>query len=117
MKAYKGTDLDGKCRGFQYEVGKEYETDKDISLCSHGFHACENPVDVFGYYNPANSRFFEVEQEGRIKKGDDKSVSSKIKIKAEIKLHDLVTAGVSTSRPVHVTEISIPTRDTIHTIP
>ena len=60
MKAYKGFDKDLKCRGFQYEIGKEYEEPK-ADLCACGFHACENPIDVFGYYHPADSRYCEVE--------------------------------------------------------
>ncbi len=52
MKAYKGFNKDMKCRGFQYEIGKAYETDA-ADLCSIGFHACENPLDCFGHYAPA----------------------------------------------------------------
>jgi len=93
-KAYKGTNKNAQCRGFQYEVGKEYKTDKSIGLCSHGFHACENPFDIFSYYPPdGNTRFFEVEQSGDKNKGDDKTVSSEIKIKAELTLKELFTVG------------------------
>lgn len=35
---YKGMDKNMQCRGFQYEVGKEYETDKAVA-CECGFHA------------------------------------------------------------------------------
>ena len=95
MKTYKGFDKDLKCRGFQYEIGKEYETDR-AECCKEGFHACENPFDVWNYYSPADSRFCEVEQSGEIDKGsDDSKVSStKVKISAEIGLAGLIKAGV-----------------------
>lgn len=95
MKTYKGFDKDLKCRGFQYEIGKEYETDT-AKACESGFHACENPLDVFNYYSPADSRYCEVEQSGEIDKDSDDSkiASTKIKIGAEIGLSGLIKAGV-----------------------
>ena len=85
MKAYKGFNKDMTCRGFQYEVGKTYETDA-ADLCSIGFHACENPLDCFGYYAPAASRYCEVEIEdnGQRSPEDSKVVGRKIKIGAEL---------------------------------
>lgn len=62
MKAYKGFNEELKCRDFQYEVGKEYEESK-AELCGCGFHACQNPLDVFNYYPPATSRYCEVEMD------------------------------------------------------
>ena len=93
--AYKGMDKDMKCRGFQYEIGKEYETD-DAVACETGFHACEYPLDVFEYYAPAGSRFFMVEQSGKISKQDEDSkvASTKIKIGAEIGIPGLVKAAI-----------------------
>ena len=92
---YKGMDKDMKCRGFKYEVGGEYETDK-AKACECGFHACEYPLDVFNYYPPAGSRFFEVEQSGSISKSDEdtKVASTKIKIGAELSITGLVKAAV-----------------------
>ena len=94
--AYKGFDKDFKCRGFQYEVGNTYETDDDIACCNRGFHACESPIEVFDYYDMLTSRFAEVEQSGKIDKeaASTKTCSSRIKIKAELKLADIINLGV-----------------------
>ena len=93
---YKGFDKDFKCRGFQYEVGNTYETDDDIACCHRGFHACESPIEVFDYYDMLTSRFAEVEQSGKIDKeaASTKTCSSRIKIKAELKLADIINLGV-----------------------
>ena len=94
--AYKGFDKDFKCRGFQYEVGKTYEMDGNIACCNRGFHACESPIEVFDYYDMLTSRFAEVEQSGKIDKEavSTKTCSSRIKIKAELKLADIINLGV-----------------------
>ena len=95
MKAYKGFNEELKCRDFQYEVGKEYEEPK-ASLCDCGFHACENPFDVFNYYDPATSRYCEVEL-GEVSpevREDSKLCGKKIRIGMEIGIKGIVEAGV-----------------------
>ena len=94
MKCYKGFDKDLKCRGFQYEIGKEYE-ENAADICHKGFHACENPMDVFRYYNPADSRYCEVDLDTNEQTDEDsKRVGKKIKIETEIGLSGLIQAGV-----------------------
>lgn len=94
MKCYKGFDKDLKYRGFQYEIGKEYE-ENAADICHKGFHACENPMDVFRYYNPADSRYCEVDLDTNEQTGEDsKRVGKKIKIETEIGLSGLIQAGV-----------------------
>ena len=94
MKAYKGFDKDLKCRGFQYEIGKEYETDEAV-LCEKGFHACENPLDTFRYYVLGGSRLCELELEDvsdEMDSDDSKRVAKKIKIGAELDIKCLIKA-------------------------
>lgn len=94
MKCYKGFDKDLKCRDFQYEIGKKYEEER-AEICDTGFHACENPLDVFGYYAPADSRYCEVELDANDQKSDDsKRVGKKISIKAEIGIAGIIKAGL-----------------------
>ena len=96
IKAYKAFDKDLSCRGFKYELGKEYEETGYIKACEKGFHACPYPLDVFGYYAPAGARFCEVEQSGKIDDSESNKVcSSKIRIGAELDIRGLVKAAVS----------------------
>lgn len=96
IKSYKGTDKNMKCRGFQYEPGGIYEADRAVRCGDPGFHACEIPLDVFSYYPPAESRFFEVEQDGELSRynEDSKVASSILKVGAEIGIPGLVRAHV-----------------------
>ena len=96
MKAYKGFDKELKCRGFQFEIGKEYE-EKDASLCNKGFHACENPIDVLSYYPPADSRYCDVELDEISEQisGDSKRCAKRIKIGAEIGIKGIVDAFIN----------------------
>lgn len=105
--AYKGFDKNLKCRDFQYEVGKDYEMDGDIKCYERGFHACESPLDVFDHYDMLNSRFAKVEQSGEIDKDESstKVCSSKINVKDELKLSDMINLGVE-----WIKEVTSPTK-------
>ena len=96
ITSYKAFDKNMQCHDFQFEVGKEYEMDGEIECGKRGFHACKNPLELWNYYKMLKSRFAEVEQSGKIDK-DGKSTkvcSSHIKIKAELKLADIINIGI-----------------------
>jgi len=93
---YKGFNKDMTCRGYKYEEGKTYETEA-ASLCNTGFHACERPLDVFGYYSPAESEYHVVEMDevSDEKSSDDtKRVAKKITIGAKLSIRNLVDAQI-----------------------
>ncbi len=89
--AYKGFDKDLKCLGFQYEVGKTYKHAGDVDVCRSGFHACDNPMDVWGFYDISGGhRFGKVTQSGYIKREADKNASSILHFEAELSLGDFI---------------------------
>ena len=100
IKAYKGFDKDMKCRGFQFEEGKEYE-EQEAELCKKGFHACENPLDALRYYEPgAGSIYREVELDATDEKAEDsKRCGKRIKIGAQ-----LTVAGICKAHFEYVKE-------------
>ena len=96
ITAYKGFNADLTCRDFQFQIGETYTHEGKVEACASGFHACENPLDVFNYYSPA-SRFAIVECLGEINKesnGDSKIACGSIYIKAEIGLPTLISKAV-----------------------
>ena len=94
IKGFKGFDKDLKCRGFQYEVGKDYTKSGEICCSSSGFHFCENPLRVFGYYRPSDSRYCEVDGDGKIDRDNSKVAVSHIHIGKELGLNEMVDAAV-----------------------
>ena len=86
----KGMDRNMQCRGFQFEVGKEYKKDNNgrpLELCSDTvFHYCNSLQDVNEFYDvdAGDNRFFEIEVLGEEVTGGTKYGSDHIKILREI---------------------------------
>ena len=96
--AYKGFDKDFKCRDMQYSVAQTFEHSGPIKACHSGLHSCENPLDVFSYYEPGISRFAVVEASGSVSRevnGDSKIASAKLHIKAELSLPEFIAAAIT----------------------
>ena len=95
QKMYKGFESDMTCRGFQYAIGETYHEEK-AELCNAGFHACENPLDVFNYYHPrTGAHICEVELDdicAKTDSNDTKRCGKTIKIGAELNIAGLCKA-------------------------
>lgn len=108
---YKGMDSKMQCRGMQYAVGKEFSVDGDIECCGNGLHACERPLDVFGYYAPGTgARYFRVEQSGDMARdgSDSKVASRKMRMDAEIGIPGLAKAHIEYVKAHTTTEHTDP---------
>ena len=113
IKSYKGFNKDMTCRDKKYEEGKEYEEER-AEACDCGMHACEYPLDCFGYYDPAHSVYHVVEQSGEISRHDDDSkvASTKMKIGARLDIHGLVSAAIEYTKSRTTAEFTDPERAT-----
>jgi hypothetical protein len=96
MKGFKGFNNDLTCKGYQYEIGGEYQHEGNVSICERGFHFCENPLDTLCFYPPGQSRYAEVEGDGETERDWDRSkvVCSHLWIATELDLRNLIQAGV-----------------------
>ena len=63
VEGYKGTEADMSCRGFRYELGKQFDIPEgeEIEECTNGFHLCLFLHDVYDYYSIGGGRrYFKV---------------------------------------------------------
>ena len=95
IKAYKAFNSDMTCRGFQYEVGKEYHHKGALEMCNSGFHACPKLVDCFSFYpfSETKTRVAEVLIWGKVeyKDGDVKLCASNIKVVRELTWNEVLS--------------------------
>lgn len=89
MKGYKATNKDMKCRGHQFVLGEWAEHDGELKECESGFHFCEHPSGVWGYYDAPGTRVFEVEAEDILEVpespgADKKRVARRVRLVREI---------------------------------
>ena len=95
MIGYKAFDKNLQCRGFQFEVGKTYETGRakeELELCSNTvFHFCRelHEIENVSDYHISKSRVCEVIAEGDIVTGGDKYGTNKLTILREIPREEL----------------------------
>ena len=95
MIGYKAFDENLQCRGFQFEVGKTYETGKtkeELKLCSDTvFHFCRelHRIENVSDYCISNSRVCEVIAEGDVVTDGDKYGTNKLTILREIPREEL----------------------------
>ncbi len=95
IKAYKAFNSDLTCKGFQYEVGKEYHHKGKLELCLSGFHACERLADCFKYYrfSAQETRVAEVLVWGSLDYDDcagSKVCASNIKVVRELSWQEVI---------------------------
>ncbi|RTB60246.1 hypothetical protein EJ640_02110 [Pseudomonas aeruginosa] len=96
VTAYKGFKQDLTCRGYQFEIGGTYKHEGEVEACASGFHSCEYPLDVFGYYAPSESRFAIVKASGQLSRHDDDSkiASATLVVEAEISMPTMISKAI-----------------------
>ncbi len=96
VTAYKGFKQDLTCRGYQFEIGGTYKHEGEVEACASGFHSCEYPLDVFGYYAPGESRFAIVKASGQLSRHDDDSkiASATLVVEAEISMPTMISRAI-----------------------
>lgn len=93
---YKAISKDMYCRGYNYELGGEYQ-EKYVHIDprgyeSCGFHACSYPLETLNQYDICDSDIYEVLQSGKIEKSkyDSTIASTKLKICRKLTINEVI---------------------------
>jgi hypothetical protein len=96
--SYKGFDKNWKCRDYQFKVGETFTHEGPVVACSSGFHSCENPMDVWSYYDiVSDNKFAFVKVSGQISRhaDDSKIASASIVVEAELNFSEFIEAAIN----------------------
>lgn len=98
--AYMAFDGDFKCKGFQYEVGKEYHAYHGMAMSDKGFCACERLVDLFHLFPMVESRYAKAIVYGKVIQPYDSKVlySSDIEIIRKMSLDEAMNDYLSVEK-------------------
>lgn len=87
MKGYKALDQDMRAiygDKMQFKLGKTYSVDGEVVICENGFHFCEKIEFLNCCYDIVDSRIFEVEADGVIKRRGCKFAAESIELVREL---------------------------------
>lgn len=90
MKGYKALNMDMSTHGgIIYEIGKKYTIAGELKLYVNGYHFCKCLEDIELYYKIAKSRIFEIEADGEIIDGGNKSCAESITLVRELSKEEI----------------------------
>ena len=92
MHGFKATNLNLKCKNFQFNLNETFYHQGDIEICKSGFHFCEKLIDVNDYYSFGyNNRIFIVKSGDKYETQGNKSVTNEIILLKEITEDNLIS--------------------------
>ena len=93
MHGFKGTNINLKCRDFQFKINETFYHQGGIEICKSGFHFCEKLIDVNEYYSfdCDENRFFIVKSRDKYETQGNKSATNEITFLKEITSDNLIS--------------------------
>lgn len=97
--AYKLFEEDVSCRGYQFEIGKWHEEEREggANTAQNGFHCAYNPLDCLSYYRWNGSKCFLVEVGGDVDEDgyDSKIACTKMRLIKELDLVHFIAHAIN----------------------
>ena len=91
MKGYKALNMNMSSAygDMSYEIGKKYTITGKLKMCENGFHFCKCLEDIENHYTITESRIFEIEADGKIIDGENKSCAESIILVRELSKEEI----------------------------